>query len=351
MSNSASAPVIGVVTNPNSQKNRANPQRYEQMRAVVGDLGLVRRTQDVTAIADVVREFLAAGVRYFVADGGDGAFHWLMNTTWQVLDKDSTANWPAILPTNAGTVDFVGRKAEVIGGCDQLLPELVRLIDSGGAPKIVRLPTFDLRGTYGPNADFPGKPFEKLGFASAIAGISQRFFDKFYAHDRQDGPGIAFLVAKILSSQASRTPLLSWVPMPVGWRYFGEPVFEGIPAEVWLDGEKLPIGVFRDLDIGAIDINIKNMFRFFPLAHTGEHMHVQCGDLGPMDVLKNLPRMATGKTMSIDNYVQRQAKHVKVVPLQGRTLDPVIDGELYWGLQSCELSMGPKVPVVQLQAP
>ena len=162
MSNSASAPVIGVVTNPNSQKNRANPQRYEQMRAVVGDLGLVRRTQDVTAIADVVREFLAAGVRYFVADGGDGAFHWLMNTTWQVLDKDSTANWPAILPTNAGTVDFVGRKAEVIGGCDQLLPELVRLIDSGGAPKIVRLPTFDLRTRFGMDPREPGQESSNL---------------------------------------------------------------------------------------------------------------------------------------------------------------------------------------------
>lgn len=343
-------PVVGVVTNPNSRKNRLNPQRYEQMRATIGDLGLVRRTQDVTAIADVVREFLDAGVRYFVADGGDGAFHWLMNTTWQVLGKQATATWPAILPTNAGTIDFVGRKAGVIGGCDQLLPELARHLRMGLELEVVPLPTFDLRGVYGPNADFPGKHFEKLGFAAALCGISQRFFDKFYAHDRQDGPGIAFLVAKILSSQAVRTPLLRWVPLPVGWRYFGEPVFEPMPADVWLDGAQLPIGQYRDLDIGAIDINIKNMFRFFPLAHTGEHLHVQCGDLGALDVLRNLPRMSGGQPMQIANYVTRQARHVKVVPREGKTLDPVIDGELYWGLAQCEVAIGPKVPVVRLQA-
>ena len=68
-------PQIGVITNPNSKKNRLNPRRYDTMKRLVGDVGLVKRTHHTGEIAEVVREFLDAGVPYWLADGGDGAFH------------------------------------------------------------------------------------------------------------------------------------------------------------------------------------------------------------------------------------------------------------------------------------
>jgi hypothetical protein len=347
-------PLIGVVTNPNSRKNRLNPQRYERMRETVGELGLVRRTPDVSAIAAVVSEFLDRGVSYLVADGGDGAFHWLMNVTAQVLDSrlddGKPAAWPAILPTNAGTIDFIGRKAGVIGHCDSLLPALTALLHRGDQPGVVHLQTLRCRGTYGPDADLPGQAFDRLGFAAALAGIGQRFFDKFYAHDRQDAVGIAYLVGKTLASQASRSPPLKWLPVPAGLRWFSEPVFEPLPARVWVDGAELPQHLYRDLDIGSIDINIANLFRFFALAGDGERLHLQCGYLGAADVLRNLPRMMRGQPLAIDGYVQQAVEHLRVVPDAPATLDPCIDGELFWGLVDLEVSRGPSVPVVQLQA-
>ncbi|MBI5609788.1 MAG: hypothetical protein HY902_13030 [Deltaproteobacteria bacterium] len=343
-------PMIGVVTNPNSRKNRLNPGRYEQMRETVGPLGLVRRTQDVTAIAEVVREFLDVGVRYFVADGGDGAFHWLMNVVMEVLAERPGTAWPAILPTNAGTIDFIGRKAGVVGHCDTLLPALVRRIRNDDLPTTIDLTSCHLRGTYGPDADRPGKPFEKLGFACALAGVAQRFFDKFYAGDQQDAAGIAMLVGKIILSQATRAVPLKWLPIPVEFRYFAEPVFEPLPAQVWLDGELLPIPLFRDLDVGSIDINLANVFRCFPYAAEGRLLHVQCGDISAPEIVRNLPRVFAGKTMEVEGFVQQRAQSLKVVPLQGRALDPVIDGELFWGLSELEVTVGPQVPVVQLVA-
>ncbi len=343
-------PQVGVVTNPNSRKNRLNPGRYERMREVLGPLGLVRRTKDVSAIAEVVREFLDLGVPYLVADGGDGAFHWLMNVTDQVLRERGDTRWPAILPTNAGTIDFIGRKAEVVGHCDQLLPRLAQVLNRGEAPSVVELPTFRTAGTYGPDADLPGRHFEKIGFAGAMAGVAQRFFDKFYAHDRQDAVGIAYLVGKILASQASRVGPLKWLPLPVDFRYFGESVFEPLPAQVWVDGELVPFEVFRDLEIGAIDINLANVFRFFPYAKSGAALHVQCGDPGPLDILRNLPRMTTGKPLSFDRFVQHSAHSVRIVPKAGYTVDPCIDGELYWGLVDVDVTIGPRIPVVQLRA-
>lgn len=343
-------PLVGVVTNPNSRKNRLHPGRYEQMREVMGPLGLVRRTKDVASIAAVVSEFLDAGVQYFVADGGDGAFHWLMNATELVLRDRPQTPWPAILPTNAGTIDFIGKKAGVVGHCDTLLPALVSLLRSGRTPEVVELTSCLVRGTYGPDADFPGRPFEKLGFACALAGVAQRFFDKFYAGDQQDAAGIGMLIGRILLSQATRAAPLKWLPMPVGLRYFGEPVFEPMPAQVWIDGELVEGTTFRDIDVGSIDINLAGVLRCFPLAAGGKVLHVQCGNPSPPDILFNLPRMVAGTALDIPGFVQRQAQSLRVVPLQGRTLDPVIDGELFWGVAEVEVRVGPQIPVVKLHA-
>jgi len=349
------APLLGVVTNPNSRKNRLRPERYEWMRERVGDLGLVRRTADTGEIADVAREFLDLGVRYWLADGGDGAFHWLVNQTVAVLRSrahpDGTLRdaMPILMPTNAGTIDFIGKKAGVIGSADDVLGAMVDLLQQGRTPETTRLDTLEIRGIHGPDSDAPGKPFHKLGFASALAGVGQRFFDKFYASDRQNAVGIGLLVGKILSSAFVNGPGLRALPWPADLRWYAEPVFEPMPLDVWIDGEPVPIRSFRDLDVGSIDINLAGVFRLFPFA-TGGALHVQCGDPSPLEILRNLPNMASGRPLDIDAYVQRSAQHVRVVARDGRCMDPVVDGELYWGVQELDVRLGPALEVVRLHA-
>ncbi len=340
-------PLIGVITNPNSKKNRLNPSRYDTMRRLVGDLGLVKRTHHTGEIADVVREFLDAGVPYWLADGGDGAFHWLVNVLDQVLEeRGHTGPLPAIMPTNAGTIDFVGRKAGVVGHTESLIVALAKQLRAGETPQIVTLDSLRVRGLHGPDSDFPGKPFDKIGFATALAGAGQRVFDKFYAQQNQSGLGVLQVVAKTLTSAASQSPALSWVPLPVTWRHFSDTIFEPQPLDVWVDGEQKSIRWYRDLDVGSIDINIAGIFRFFPCAAEPGVLHVQGGDVSPWEIAKNLPAMSAGKPFHIHNFFQGPAKHLRVVARDGRTIDPVIDGELYYGLVNATVEPGPAVRVV-----
>jgi hypothetical protein len=340
-------PLIGVITNPNSKKNRFNPGRYDTMRQLVGDIGLVKRTHHTGEIADVVREFLDAGVPYWLADGGDGAFHWLVNVLEQVLEeRGHKGPLPAIMPTNAGTIDFIGRKAGVVGHTESLIVALGKQLRAGETPQIVTLDSLRVRGLYGPDADFPGKPFDKIGFATALAGAGQRVFDKFYAQQNQSGLGVIQVVAKTLLSSASQSAALSWVPLPVTWRHFSDTIFEPQPLDVWVDGEQKSIKWYRDLDVGSIDLNIAGVFRFFPCAAEPGVLHVQGGDVRPWEVARNLPAMSTGGPLNIQNYFQGPAKHVRVVARDGRTLDPVIDGELYYGLVQATVEPGPPVRVV-----
>lgn len=342
-------PLVGVITNPNSKKNRLNPARYDAMRETVGALGIVRRTQDTAEIAGVVRSFLDAGVPYWVADGGDGAFHWLTNVTQQVLQerggKDAA---PAIMPTNAGTIDFIGRKCGVIGDSDGLLRALCATLRSGREPGIATIDSLRVRGTYGADSDWPGRVFDKLGFAVALAGIGQRFFDKFYAHENQGVTGILEVVGGILLSATMQAPFLRKVPLPVELRHYSDTVFEPLPAEVWIDGELLPMHSFRAINVGSIDLNLAGVFRIFPLARDRGVLHVQAGDPSVAEVIRNLPRLASAKKMVMEHFVERGAHSLRAVPLAGKRIDPCIDGELFYGLTDAEVTLGPAVRVVKM---
>lgn len=342
---------IGVITNPNSRKNRFNPGRFDLMRDLVGGLGVVRRTHHTGEIAEVVHDFLDQKIPYWVADGGDGAFHWLVNVLTQVMaERGGKDAMPAIMATNAGTIDFIGRKVGLRGDAEGLLRALCQTVRAGREPDIVELDTFVLRGVHGPDSDWPGKPFVKVGFAGALAGISQRFFDKFYAQEHQTAGGILEIAAKVLISAGTKAPVIQHLPVPISLRCYSDSVFEPMPLDVWVDGELLPMRLYRDVDVGAIDINIAGVFRFFPFARERGILHVQCGNPSPLEVVRNLPRMAAGKPLSIHSFVQRPARTLKVVARDGRRIDPVIDGELYWGLSECEVGLGPTVRAVRVRA-
>jgi hypothetical protein len=344
-------PRIGIVTNPNSRKNRLNPGRYDDMRAAVGELGQVRRTQHTGEIAEVVRDFLDLRIPYWVADGGDGAFHWLVNVLVQEQEARGDASFsPALMPTNAGTIDFLGRKAGVVGKADDLIRTLCRELREGRQPETLTLQTLDFTGIYGPDSDLPGRRFRKIGFAAALAGVSQRIFDKFYAMENQGTSGLLTMVGKTLASAASQGPVLRRIPLPVSFRHYSDSVFQRQPVSVWIDGREMPLATVRDLSVGSIDINLAGVFRFFPYAGEPGKMHVQCGDPGPLDVLRNLPQMATGQPLTVPGYFQGAASHVHAVARQGASIDPVIDGELYWGLTEIDVRLGPPVRVVRLKA-
>src|SRR5687768_821378 len=104
----AHAPTIGVITNPNSRKNRGQAQRAAALQRIVGGHGLVRETRSTSEIGDVIEEFKALGISYWVTDGGDGSLHWMLNTAAERYGVGAVAEFvPWAVPANGGTIDFV----------------------------------------------------------------------------------------------------------------------------------------------------------------------------------------------------------------------------------------------------
>src|SRR5690349_18547872 len=126
---------IGVITNPNSRKNRNRPDRAERLQRIVGGMGEVHETASIAAIKPVLRDFLRKRARYWVADGGDGALHWMLRMGMEVLQEDEFAGeaftLPLTMPTNGGTIDFIANNVGIKGNAESLLTSLRRRIEDG----------------------------------------------------------------------------------------------------------------------------------------------------------------------------------------------------------------------------
>jgi len=347
----SAAPIIGVITNPNSKKNRRRHNRVAELQAIVGDYGFVRQTPSTDAIGAVIDEFKERGVDCWVSDGGDGALFWMLNKACETLG-DGVQALPThlryALPTNGGTIDYVARRAGVRGQAEAILKRLVETYRSGGAIPESIVPSLLFTGIM---VDAKGRerPFEKVGFATAVAGVGNRFFDKYY-QARIPGP-------KVIVDVISRTAfsfLVDQVPLvrdriPQEWLAYGRSVLQPMPARVWVDGRQLPYERYTTIACGAFKINLGGVIKMFPWAGKGS-LHLSAGCPDTWEIIGNLPRMATGRRLNAKDLYDAPGRELIVEATSSEHLRPNIDGEFVDGVRRLVVRPGPKFRIPRIDA-
>ncbi len=201
---------IGVITNPNSRKNRNRPDRAERLQRIVGQMGEVHQTHTLDSIKPVLREFLRKRARYWVADGGDGALHWMLRMGMEVLQEDEFAGQsvtlPMTLPTKGGTIDFVANNVGIEGDAEGILATLRKRLEKGATIEETEVDSMCIDGVQ--LIDGVEVPFRTYGFASAAGGVGQRFYAKYYADSDPNPRTIVKVVANtVMSAPIAMTPL------------------------------------------------------------------------------------------------------------------------------------------------
>src|SRR5689334_128316 len=209
---------IGVITNPRSRKNRGHPERADRLQSIVGPLGEVHATASVESIKPVLRDFLRKRARYWVADGGDGALHWMLRTGMELLQEDEfvgqSITLPMTLPTKGGTIDFVANNVGIEGDAEGILGTLRRALERNHLIEDTEVDSMVIDGVQ--VVDGADVPFRTYGFASAAGGVGQRFYEKYYADPDPNPRTIVKVVANTVASAPialsplSRLPLGSW---------------------------------------------------------------------------------------------------------------------------------------------
>ena len=343
---------IGVITNPNSRKNRNRPDRAERLQRIVGDIGEVHKTESIDAIKPVLRDFLRKRARYWVADGGDGALHWMLRMGMEVLQEDEfigkPINLPMALPTKGGTIDFVANNVGIQGDAEGILGSLRDSVERGTYIEEQEVDSMVIDGIQ--IKDGVETPFRTYGFASAAGGIGQRFYSKYYADPDPNPRTIVKVVANTVASAPIALSPLSKLPFG-RWSSYAKEVFEPTPCRVWLDGMRLPGDSFTGVHVASMSINLGNVLRFFGKADTPGLMNAIVGTPSPWAIIRNIPRMARGEEMKGTNVLDRPCREMTVEAVNEELLAPIIDGEYYRNVKKVTFRVGPRVRIPKVVAP
>ncbi len=340
---------IGVITNPNSRKNKGRTDRAAQLQNIVGDFGEVHETRSVDSIKPILREFLRKRARYWVADGGDGAMHWMIRAGMEVLEEDefSSHDLPTTLPTNGGTINFMTNNLGIQGNAEGLLSSLRGALERGRSIREVEVDSMLIEGVE--VSEHGELPFRTYGFAVAAGGIGQRFFSKYYEEDDPNHQSIVKILGTgLASAPVALSPLRAIPGMPKVLKNYAADLFKPTEARVTLDGMILPGTDFTGIHIASMSINFGKLLRFFSKADEPGLMNAIVGTPSPLAIIRNLPRMHRGKQIRGKDMLDRACRDMTIEAMSDELLSPIIDGEPYENVKRITFKVGPRIRVPKL---
>jgi hypothetical protein len=314
-----------------------------ELTRAVGRHGVVRQTQDLESLPEILDEFLDMGCRYWVVDGGDGTLHWLLSVGHRRA-RERGVEVPSIVPANGGSIDFVAHKVGIRGQAVEVIRALIDHLEGGRDPAIIELDTLHVVGEASREG---GTAMDQVGFASAIGGVAQRFFDKLYQRDK---PIDAWAIIDVLA-KSSVGGVMSTAPRPIrhfimpGLQRYADEIFEPTRARVDVDGKVLDFDSFASLQVGSIDISLGGVVRTFRHAADDGVLHAQALSTNRLGVVANLPNIVMGTPIRARKVFDGPVSKISVEALPGTQLDPVVDGEVFSGQSRIEVSQGPKLRV------
>ena len=344
---------IGVITNPNSRKNKGKPDRARKLQSIVGNLGEVHETHSLESIKPVLREFLRKRARYWVADGGDGALHWMLRMGMEVLQEEEFAGqavtMPLTMPTNGGTIDFIANNVGIKGNAEGLLATLRAKLERGQRVEETEVDSMVIDGVEAtPDGD---RTFRTYGFAVAAGGVGQRFFAKYYQDEDPNPKTIVKVVTRTLLSMPVHLTPLRHVPGMSQWAEYAGDIFKPTKARLTVDGMILPGDEYTGIHVASMSINLGNVLKFFGKADQPGLMNAIVGTPSPLAVARNLPRMMRGAEMRGREVLDRPCREMVMEATGGELLEPVIDGEYYRNLKKISFRVGPRVRIPKVVGP
>ena len=309
------APMIGVVTNPRARENATDLARIERLRRILDNEGVFREARTLDEIADIAREFRRSGIDILAIDGGDGTLHHTLSAFIPIYNGEDL---PPIALLRGGTMNTIANSLGIKGLSEAILQRIISTVRGQVVLGVVRANILKVNDRYG--------FIFGLGFPVSLLNTYYR------GKGRGRGKTIRVLT-KILISTLEKEGADSIF-------------FNPFEADIWLDGEKLPIGRYT----GILGSTVKEVgLGFKPTRRVREReglFQILCMDMGPkrmaMNALKVLLGMELGDEKLIDRMVTRS-----VIKLE-RAADMQIDGEIFKSPKEIQLHVGPAIRFIRM---
>jgi len=311
-------PGIGIVTNPNSRRNRRNPEQFRRLGYILGsEHDRHELTKHPDDIREVAQRFLEKGVEVLALNGGDGTNHVTLTTFIEVYGDTPL---PKIAFLRGGTMNTISNSVGVRGTPGKILLNISEKYHLGHPFEITERDI--IRVEFGEHCYY--------GFIFGN-GIIYNFLDAYYATSNPGPPMAAKLLARAVGSAM------------VGGS-FAKRLGRPFRARVRADGRSWEAEEFTAVmaaSIEQIGLGFRPFNRCREQPGKFNVIGITCSALG---VASELPRIRLGQLIAAQKARSEIASEVVFEP--DETLHFTIDGDLHHSDGPVKLSTGPRMQII-----
>lgn len=316
-------PRLAIVASPRARLFRHQPDELARLEATAGDGALVAPCDDPASTTAFLEAALDAEVEIIAVAGGDG-------TTGHVIARAAEVWGAAGLPLPAfallrgGTMNTVANGLGLSRGSPTALLSRLRerLRPGSAALEVVERPTIEVEG--------------RVGFLFGT-GVFQSFLRAYYAKGKGDPTVVtaAQTIAHTVGSVVTRGA-------------FAKKMAGQEALQVETDGERWPDARYLAVAAGTVS-EVGLGFKAFHLAPLYRGAFHLLGLTSPASrVVLDLPAVWLGRGVRAANGRNVVAREARLIPMPGRTLDYMVDGDLFTSEGPVHLKTGPRVEIVRL---
>jgi hypothetical protein len=332
----ASLPGIGVIYNPRSSYNRRDPSAGPRLERALGSHGVVRKVDSIDALYRAAADFKRLDIDLLAISGGDGTTGVSLSGFLEVY---AGATLPAVALLRGGTANTLADSIGIPRGKpDRLLRGLMpAYLDRETTPlaettrHVMRLHGENSRRRDSLSASLPASTAIH-GFLCGV-GVVSGYLEAYYA----SGPPSARVAAKTLlkgiGSTVVQGPMIRRMAAP----FHGSVEFDD--GTRWEERDYLSIAAGT---IHHIGLGFKPFHR---VTHDLPAFHLLGIYTSPAGFVTQLPNIWRGLPMSPGHTYDSLAKRARL-HAQTRTIDYMVDGDLYACDGPLEVSIGPSVRIV-----
>jgi diacylglycerol kinase (ATP) len=300
---------IGIIHNPKAKGNIRYPERGKRLKEILGLNGLFRETQNLREMEHAAREFHDKGINVVGINGGDGTMHHTLTALIRVYGEK---NPPAFLHLRGGTMNTLANSFGVQKGePEPLLKILLDKVNRGDELHVTQRNIIRINDVY--------------GFIFG-AGFAANFLELYY-----DGGDTG--------SQKAFKVIFKGIGSGLMGTHYSKRLFANTRARVIAGGKEIPFDAFTLI----LATTIRNLGVGAKPGYMAEdkkgYFHFVGGNTGPLRVIRNLPRMFTGRKMKIPMLHDSLENRVVIKPLQDTLY--IIDGEVFSTSEEMVVKTGP----------
>lgn len=308
---------IGIVTNPNSRRNRRHPERVERLGYILGQHDHHETTRGPDDVRGVAERFKEAGVEILALNGGDGTNHVTLTTFIEVYGDTPL---PMIAFLRGGTMNTISNAVGIRGTPGQILLNIAEKYHLGQEFEVTERNILRVDGD------------DKTHYGFIFAnGFLYNFLEVYYA-DPNPSPLVAAKVltrlvgASLVGAQAARD------------------LFRPFRAQVEVDGERWPQEQFTAVVASSIE-QIGLGFRpFIRCRQRPDHFNLLGILAAGATFALELPRIRLGMPIPESKMRNEVAREVRFQSDQ--PIEYTIDGDLHVAEGPVRLSAGPRLRLI-----